>query len=400
MQKINFPRDTIDFINCVTNPFSCAIPGRIVDNDPQMSLPWKDYSINNGLSVVVNGTSAACQGVAIFLLIGSNRFVENAILSSAGYQVVAIPLTAGGVALGATSTSVLPVTQSNYSSLGSYALYYRFVGAAIRVKCLIEEVTTSTTVAISRMYAGLMKPSDGYNAYGTSGNYFSLAQQMDCLKMFNNDQGATVRIDPFQQVDDFKKYRSTIDWNNYSSFNGNTYALPAIIIEFMNPVPIATSGGNSTYTFPIILEDVFWLELLLNKPTPLFPSPSPCDLNYPMIAQVLSRACEGEFPVVTKFDSFANFIRSTGRFAVSAGRALASTTIIPTAVNAISTRYMGVPLMPNQPLLRKSNNNRSNGYSGRNPMAIKQKRLPSLTTNNLKKNKAKGKKRNNNNKRN
>jgi len=385
LNKSSFPQSTIDFINCVTNPFSCAVPGRIVDNDPQMSLPWKDYSINNGLSVVVNGTTTASQGLAIFLLLGSNRWVENSIISSAGYQLIAVPLTAGGVAVGATATALLAVAQANYSTLGNYALYYRFVAAAIRAKCLIEEVTTSTTVAISRMYSGLMKPSDGYNAYGTSGNYFSLAQQMDCLKMYNNDQGSSVRLDPFQQIDDFKKYRSTVDWNNYSSFNGNTYALPAIIIEFMNPVPISTTGGNSTYTYPIVLESVFWLELLLNKPTPLFPTPSPCDLNYPFIAQVLSRACEGEFPVVVSFNSFGNFIKSAGRFAVAAGRSLAQTSIIPMAINAASSRYLGGPIMSNQPLIKRQNKGQAT-----NPMAIKQRPLPSLTS---KKRKVKAKKR-------
>jgi len=368
MNKDSFPQPTIDFINCVTNPFACSVPGRIIDNDPQMSIPWKDYSINNGLTITVNSTSTASQGIAIFLLIGSNQYAEHSVISNAGYSILALPLTAGGIQIGAPTAAV---AQSNYSNLGSYGQYYRFVSGAIRCKCLIEEVTASTTVAISRMYAGLMKPSDGYSAYNNSTSYFSLAQQMDCLKMFNNDQGATVRLDPFQQIDDFKKYRSTSDWTTYSSFNGNTYALPAIVIEFMNPVPIVTSGGNSTYTYPLILESVFWLELLLNKPTPLFPTPSPCDLNYLFIAQVLSRACEGEFPVVTKFDSFANFIRSTGRFAVSAGRALAQTSLIPMAVNAVSNRYLGTSIMANKPLISKSN-----------PMAIKQKRLPSLTSNN------------------
>lgn len=371
-KKNSFPQSTLDFINCVTNPFSCAVPGRIIDNDPQMSIPWKDYSINNGLSITVNSTTTAVQGVALFLLIGSSQWAEHSVISNYGYTIFALPLTAGGVQIGAPTAVV---TQSNYSNLGTYGQYYRFVSAGLRCKCLIEEVTTSTTIAIARMYAGLLKPSDGYSAYNNSTSFFSLAQQMDCLAMFNNDQGATVRMDPFQQIDDFKKYRSTTDWTNYPSFNGNTYALPAIIIEFMNPVSISTTSGDSTYTFPIILESVFWLEMLLNKPTPLFPTPSPCDLNYNFIAQVLSRSCEGDFPVVTKFDSFANFLKSTGRFAVSAGRALAQTSVIPLAVNAVSNRFLGAPIMSNKPLINKKSNNN-------NPMSIKQKRLPALSNNN------------------
>jgi hypothetical protein len=350
MLTTKFPQPTLDFINCVTNPFSCAVPARIVDNDPQASLPWKDYSINNGLSITVNGTTTACQGLALFLLIGSNRFAENSVISNSGYALLGIPLTAGGVAIG-QPTSVIP--QANYANLGNYGSYYRFVAAGLRCKCMIEEVTVSTTVAVSRMYTGLLKPSDAYTSYSSATSMFSLAQQMDCLKTFGNNQGATVRLDPFQQIIDFKKYRSTGDWTNYGSFDGNTYTLPSIILEFMNPVPIVTTAGNSTYTFPLIIEDVFWLELLLNKPTPLFAMPSPCDMNYEFIAQVISRSCEGEFPVVVSFNSFANFIKGVGRFGVAASKALLQTSILPMAVNAVSTRYGLGPILKNEPLLKR-----------------------------------------------
>jgi len=344
-----YPQSTLDFINCVTNPFECAVPGRIVDNDPQMSMPWKDYSVNNGLSFTVSTTTpTACQGIALFLLIGSNQYAEHSVISNASYSLLAILLDNNG-----DQISAYAIAQANYSSLGNYTEQYRFVSAGIRAKCLIEQVTVSTTVAVSRMYAGSMKPSDGYTAYSGPHSYFTLAQQMDCLATFDNSQGATVRLDPFQQIIDFKKYRAYGDWTDYSSFNGNTYVQPSIIVQFMNPVPVTIGTSTSTYSIPLIVESIFWLEVLLNKPTPLYCTPSPCDLNYDFIASVLSRACEGEFPVVTKFNSFKNFMNSTGRFAVAAGRAIAQTSIIPSIINAASTRFLGGPIVSNQPLIRK-----------------------------------------------
>lgn len=74
MNKLLLPQYTKDYINAVTNPFDCAVPARIPDNDSQMSLSLKDYSINNGLSITLTGVTSACTGVAIGLLVGSNSW--------------------------------------------------------------------------------------------------------------------------------------------------------------------------------------------------------------------------------------------------------------------------------------------------------------------------------------
>lgn len=335
---LQIPQSTKDYINAVTNPFDCSVPARIPDNDDSSSLSLKDYSSNNGLSITINATTTDCSGIAIGLVVGSNRLAEAGLIPNALYSLYVIPLASSGAPIG-----IATLTYANLGSLANYSNFFRFVGGGVRIKCLIEDVTVSTTIAVARTYAGSVKVQDVYTVYNASGNFYNLANQLDCLKMYNNAQGASVRIDPFQQIDDFKKYRSVADWETYASFNGNTYDMPLTITQFMNPVT-RTGSPNSTYTIPLVVESVMWIEGLLLKPSPLFMSPSPCDLNFHKLAEIIATGCDGEFPIVVSFNSFSNFKTSLGRLATSAYKALGGSTILPNLANVAATRFIGAPI--------------------------------------------------------
>jgi hypothetical protein len=223
---------------------------------------------------------------------------------------------------------------------------------------LIEDVTVSTTVAIARTYAGLIKPDDYYRAIVNNNSFFNLAIQMDCVKNFNNREGATVRLDPFQQIVDFKKYRQPNDWENYGSYDGNTYAFPCIISQFMNPVPSTFTSPNTTYNLPVIIEMVLWIEALLIKPSPLYLLPSPTDLNYEKIAEIISTQCEGVFPIVTKFNSFANFMMALGKLSLAASTASKYSTVLP-LVKSVNNIIRARNINPNRRKgMRRNNNNK------------------------------------------
>jgi len=328
MNNLILPQSTKDFVNAVTNPFDCSVPARIPDNDISQSLSLKDYIAQNGINILINGTTTVCSGVAIGMVIGFNQMASAGLITQAPYTIYVIPLSTGGVPIG---TSVLSWT--NYASLGTYSLFYRFVGGGLRVKCLIEDVTTSTTIAVSRMYSGMIKNFEVWTAINAGTNLYNLANQMDCLKIYNNAEGTSMRIDPFQQIDDFKKYRATLDWDTQACFNGNTYIMPLTVIQFMNPVVLNTVAGNTTYSFPLIVESILWIEGLLLKPSPLFVTPSPCDLSYTEIAEIIGTQCGADFPLVSKFNSFTNFLKSIGRLGKSAVVALGNSSVLPVIGN-------------------------------------------------------------------
>ena len=365
------PQSTRDFINAVTNPFDCSVPARVPDNDVSQSLSLKDFIAQNGFNVTINGTTTVCSGVAIGLVIGFNQLANAGLYTQVPYTLYVIPLDASGVKIGIST-----ISWTNYASLSTYTSIFRYVGGGIRLKCLIEDVTVSTTIAVARHYAGLIKNFEVYTAYNSSTNFYNLANQMDCLKIYNNAEGASIRLDPFQQIVDFKKYRAVGDWNAQASFNGNSYIMPFCVTQFMNPVTLNTVAGNTTYTFPLIMEAVMWIEGLLLKPSPLFMTASPCDMNFENLAQVIATQCGGEFPLVSKFNSFSNFLRSVGKISKAAGKAIANSSILPQlgniAVNQALTYATGVPMNVSLFKQRKkksngnNNNNNNNNKRGNN----------------------------------
>jgi len=348
MNKLILPQETKNFINAVTNPFDCGVPARIPDSDAAQSMSLKDYAVYSGSTVTVTGTTTDCYSIAIGLTIGANRLAEANIIANSLYSMYVILFDASGHKIGPTV-----LTFANSSTLSTYSNFVRFVGAGIRAKCLIEEVTSSTTIAVSRSFGGLIKTQDVYTSYNAATNFSSLVQQMDCLMAYTNSQGVSVRLDPFQQIYDFKKYRSVSDWENYLSFNCNTYNMPLMYFQFNNPLT-RTGAVDSVYTIPLQMEGVVWIEGLVLKPTPLFMSPSPCDLNFDEIAKIIATGCEGSFPIVSEFGSFSNFIKSIGRLSVTAARAIGNSTILPAAANGL----LGFPLF-------STNNRRNNKKSKR-----------------------------------
>jgi hypothetical protein len=341
---INLSNDMATYINAVTNPFDCAVPARIPDSDAQMSMSLKDYSANNGLSVTITGTTTDCYGVAIGMIIGANRLAEAGLLTARSHTIYAILLDASGAKIG-----ISQIATANYASLPTYTNFYRFVAAGLRIKCIIEDVTVSTTIAVSRHYAGQVKTQDVYTVYNAGSSFFNLGQQLDCLKQYNNFEGCSMRLDPLQQIYDWKKYRSLGNYNSYENLNGNTYMYPFAVTQFNNPVT-RTGATDSVYSIPLIIESIFWLEALLLKPTPLFMTPSPYDCAFDKIVEYVGTSCESVFPLVSKFNSFSNFMNSMGRLGKAAANVVMKSSQIPVVrdvSNAISRNYLGFNVLPN-----------------------------------------------------
>jgi hypothetical protein len=124
---------------------------------------------------------------------------------------------------------------------------------------------------------------------------------------------------------------------------------PFAVTQFNNPVT-RTGATDSVYSIPLIIESIFWLEALLLKPTPLFMTPSPYDCAFDKIVEYVGTSCESVFPLVSKFNSFSNFMNSMGRLGKAAANVVMKSSQIPVVrdvSNAISRNYLGFNVLPN-----------------------------------------------------
>lgn len=157
----------------------------------------------------------------------------------------------------------------------------------------------------------LARKRGGLDAILSGNPVYELLRQSHGSMQFSNNEGATVRYNPFQHEDQLK-YISTNTWA-WESFDIEqqpyyTYddiQFPAIVVTLTGVV----AAGEQ---LPFKIAANWWFEGQLLQPSPIYSDTSPCDPNWYQIRAIASDT--NTFPCVTSGHSFLSFAAHMSNF--------------------------------------------------------------------------------------
>lgn len=135
----------------------------------------------------------------------------------------------------------------------------RFLSFGVRFLPVIEMVTSSDTVAISRFYGGLLTPFTLYNAAVNDNSIYTLIRDSTGYAEYTNAQGCCARYNPKQDgLFNTLKMQDLLNINNSSFATGNFY-FPVIVAKFTTLITVAEAASLTApfrSTFRMYIEGV------------------------------------------------------------------------------------------------------------------------------------------------
>lgn len=350
-----------DFLDAVTNPFTANKPCQVPDGHAHETICLTDWI--DQMSVVLDVDALTqISGIAFMFIVGNNLLAQEAATTSeVGYQVIVMPISnAGNIQTNIGATGLTSYLTANYQTLSGSATGYndqvslidsfRLFGTGLRIWPAIEWVTSSDTPAVSVYYAGLLTPSNVYKSFQNGSNFWNVLRQSEHIQEFANSQGASVRLDPFDQKA-FLEMRSWANWTEMISYDTSLMQFPIIACRF-------TESFSNGDVLPIRFMSQHWLEGQLMQPTPIFSSRPPMDLEYSLITRLISNN-PVSYPIVVQGHSFKSFMNNVGKLTQIARKAYTSSSkMLPkgsvqrVVANTVARRL--VPQQSTRQLIRDS----------------------------------------------
>jgi hypothetical protein len=190
----------------------------------------------------------------------------------------------------------------------------RLTAGAIRILPKVELVTDTTQTYISYAIGGMLTASEIYNAALNNINIEPMLRASPCAEIFGNQEGCSVRYDPFQTVSQLEMVPN--NWLDSDSKPFDNIRMPCIYVVFSQDVP----SGDA---YPFLLHGRMWFEGILQQPTPIYASESPVDLAFDEVRGIMSQ-CRSEFPIVVSGHSFIPFLMNLPAFVDLAAAAISS----------------------------------------------------------------------------
>jgi len=298
--------NTSCFIKAVTNPILAEEAALVPDLENADSLCLTDYV---ELSRPANASVGAARGILVWLRVHESYFYTNLVSGVAGtsnytYSLCYAWTDANGVMLLNSATSLFTDVQpANIVTIqggqqinvnDSLVTGLRLFAMGLRILPTVEFVTDTTVNYMVRVIGGQVSNDELYSNYTNAGSIETLLRNSTCAETFANNEGCSVRYNPFQNEQQLRVQSLEDCLDPAQSFG--FHKMPAIFIQFSNSTAIAA-------TAPIIIHARFWLHGILKKPSPIYAQQSRADINYPALRTVLS-GCHPSLPYVTKGHSF------------------------------------------------------------------------------------------------
>jgi hypothetical protein len=138
---------------------------------------------------------------------------------------------------------------NGYSAYDTNVVGMRLNGAGIRFWPIIEEVTNSETIAVSRYYCFQTDARSLSTCASVSSNVYTLAKDSQNYAEYPNRKGASARVQVYQRYSGLSMYEMTsLDTLSDGSLDTNSISFPCIIARLTQTVSL--SSGDF-YTFPV-----------------------------------------------------------------------------------------------------------------------------------------------------
>ncbi len=265
MTNYKVSRESTDFINAVVNPFGNQASARVPDIYGGNSVCLTDWADN---TPTIGGTAGVnYQGVAWVFLPGySNLKSTYCNNSSMVYQVASLPIIASTGLIGLTAASKIEnLTYVNYSTItGSTTSVdaddclvdaFRIFAAGLRAWPTTEVVTDTSAVHTTRYFGGCITPNTIFRSIVDGTNFITVMKNSDSIKMFQAQEGVTVRFNPFQTPERILEMNSLANWN-MQAHDWSQIEVPIIMALFSQNVTgtsdSAMSYVNSKYLWKVI----------------------------------------------------------------------------------------------------------------------------------------------------
>lgn len=323
------------YLDLVVNPIDATQPAQVPDLTQFNSLCMTDYT---DVHAPTNNTSGNCFGALIFITNNFSTAQQN-YGSDKGlpYSVNVAPLSgAGQIILDDDSewtTYKLANTDSIFGTGVSDSLIdqYRLIAAGLRVLPTIETVTDTTITYISYAMGGQLSMLEIGNAATNSLNIFAMVKSSPCAKSFSNNQGVSVRLDPFQAEEQLAMLPITYVGSSVKPYDN--FKMPCVAVAFSQAVAAAAA-------MPIILHGQAWLEGVVRQPSPLYAQQSPVDTEWNKVRSIMSQ-CNDAYPLVASGHSFAAILAAAPLFIDSAIRILGSSSKLVSTISGVFKQKKG-----------------------------------------------------------
>lgn len=370
---------TQNFLDAVMDPFGHETPTLCPDRMIDKMICFRDYNnnpANNNLSAV---NIIGCMIVGRY---GANIFcTSNSNSPSQLYGFELFYIISDGTIQLDTSTNSIFITPTNLATITGSSTSYdpelsmltniRLFSMGLRVWPSIEQITDSSTLAITTIQSGSVSWDEVFRCFQSGSSVFNLVSDLPHLKTYSNNEGSTVRYNPFmlkeqlflQDPSDF------IDDQLVGGDPTDSWRFPFCLIRF-------TTSVATLAALPFRFQCVYWMDGALNNPTPIMGEFSPVDIEFDQVASMMSR--EAAIRVSTSghtFPPLASYLPSI----ISAARSVAqgSSHIISAAFKAAKRsgqRSLGNMLRSNVRRQRNNNTFRPRPRRRKNNNAIQPRR--------------------------
>jgi hypothetical protein len=326
------------FFDAVINPFGAELPAQVPDAYHHLTMCLIDWIDLMSVSLSIPSGGSPAGGVAFMFVAGGNDLTEVSTLAAQTYGIVVMPLNEdGGIMTNSGGTQITMLVPTNYqvingtgngqSMVNALVDSFRIFSTGIRLWPTIEIITDSETRAVASYYAGLITPNTVRKAFNDESNFYDVMRQSYYVEMYQNSQGCTVRMDPFDEKR-FLDMKTLYNWSNMTSFDTSNIAFPIVAAQF------TSADYEDGSVLPVRFMSQHWLEGQLVQPTPLLPTPSCNDLNFWTLAQTITDNPK-DFPIVVEGHSFPSIVTKTKKFLPLIDKALKDSSLYRTVRPAI-----------------------------------------------------------------
>jgi len=316
------------YLNLVVDPITTTSRALCPDGHNHDALLARDYEIGKAIQAL-----AAASGVFIWLEYGYEDATDLYFSPDAGDPNTAwrmnyvfldgsmLPMDLG------TTQYIISQTGNMYDkmnldsiSTASIATAYRVIAGGLRVLPKIEMVTTTDVNYVRRYFAGQINLRNIYQALVDGSQPMDqLISSSDQAMQFGNNDGACARINPFQDPNMLMPrpfgYELIKNSGDRIYQNLSQCAFPAICVQFTQSVAV--------FDFlPIYIDWKVYVELVIQRPTPLLMSNATVDLFFDEFARFVTGHPE-TWPLVSKGHSFrpiGNILSKIGTMYVTAAK--------------------------------------------------------------------------------
>jgi hypothetical protein len=356
MNLIN--KASISFLNAVVDPFHATTACKVPDTLQNESISIRDTIDTQQL---VNDAGAPSWGALVWLSSGYST-ASNALSSkpSSMYRMNVLPVDANGVAIEVSYSSFEFIneasiigndgTQTGWGPAQVTAL--RVVSMGLKALSAIETVTDTSVNYVTSFVGGQITENDIDTAIENQYDLHTVVQQGTNIKEYGNNEGCTVRYNPFQTNEqlDMLPMNTAIS----STFNNDNILWPFIMFRCSQEVlgtdgetknsdsedsksdftfikqtkeerikererkkkgsipidikiPIKAMPGADPGPYPVYVWGRVWLEAELRKPTFIYSTPSPVDPEFDKLRSYMSTASGKVHPLTASGHSMKRF---------------------------------------------------------------------------------------------